>query len=135
MNWIKNLTIGKKIIGAFVRVVVLFGALMVMQFRTLSHLGAMQDAGAKRAADAISVKNLQSRIDGLYGLAISSCVSHDLARAREALQGWDTEKDIAMARSLANTDEEKKVAETYFAVALKCCRNSPRGTLAHVSTW
>jgi len=75
---ISNLKIGVKLILGFVLVVVIFGAIALYQILNFNNLSALQDAGAKRADDALALSAIETRVEKVYPVIADAIINQDL---------------------------------------------------------
>ena len=72
---------------------------------------------AKRAQDALSVKDIQLRVEGVYPVAADAILNRKFAETRRDLANIKVfaQKDIEVVKSLADTAQEKTLAEEFAA--------------------
>lgn len=106
-------TIRSKIIVNVVILLLTIIGIVGMEYRSLSHLGKLQDEGAARAADALLASN-GSRVGlSLYGVIADAVINRNLD---ETAKVWADTKERNMKHlddvvKMADTKEEKELAE------------------------
>ncbi len=114
-----NLKIGNRLLAGFgVAIIVLVG-LIAYNYTSLTELAELQDEGAGRAADAISVTEMAGQGSALYQIVADAVINRDLEvtkRDWEAMTS-ELEGDIAHVGDIVDTPEEeewhKQGAEAY----------------------
>ncbi|MYL83535.1 HAMP domain-containing protein [Desulfovibrio aerotolerans] len=108
----KHLKVGYKLFGGFTLVIAIFVALAVYQLTTIEHLGAIQDAGAKRAQDSKAIMEVSVRLAGLYAIIADGEINRELAQTKaDFTKAKDQAKeDMRLVESLADTAEERALA-------------------------
>jgi methyl-accepting chemotaxis protein len=73
------------------------------------------DSVAKRTQDALSVKDIQLRVEGVYPVAADAIINRNFAEARKDLANIKTlaEKDIEVVKNLADNTQEKALADEF----------------------
>jgi methyl-accepting chemotaxis protein len=107
--------IGTKLIVGFLAVVAILGAAIGYQILTLQNLAKLQDIGAKRAADALEIKNIVNRLDEVYGVIADGEINRNMEKTLKEFEQVKTtaQQDIGAVRGLVDTAEEKTWAETF----------------------
>lgn len=110
-----SLKIGPKLIIGFLVVVAIFGAAVYYQIRTFQNLANLQDEGAKRAEDALKIKDIHNRVEQVYAVIADAVINQDLEETRKEFgqAKMTAQQDIVAVRELVDTDEEKAWAETF----------------------
>ena len=105
----KHLRVGAKLFGGFTLVIAIFIALAVYQLTVIEHLGALQDAGAKRGLDTKAVMDVALRLYNLNALINDAEINRDLPQTKaEFAKAKDKAKeDMHLVESLAETAEER----------------------------
>lgn len=108
----KNLKLGAKLVSAFMAVVVVFSGIGFYQILGMSHLGELQDEGARRAIDSSALQNIIERADGVYSVIADSIINRQLDETRKQLEILKNQakEDIARLNELSDTDSEKAEA-------------------------
>ncbi|MBF0614331.1 MAG: hypothetical protein G8237_11240 [Magnetococcales bacterium] len=102
-----------KLLGSFLLVVCLFGAVVGYQIHTMSSLAHSQDQGAKRFKDAITLLEIGQRAAGVYAVAADSAINRNLDESRELLKKAtaQAEKDLSVVNALMDTETERSHAQ------------------------
>jgi methyl-accepting chemotaxis protein len=98
-------TIKSKIIVNVIIILVTIISIVGMEYRTLSHLGALQDDGAKRAVDAVRAAEGGRVGLSLYGIIADAVINRDL---EDTAKEWPITKE----RNLTRLDEVIKAADS-----------------------
>jgi methyl-accepting chemotaxis protein len=77
-----------------------------------------EESMEKRNEAALTIMDIELRVEGIYPVAADAIINRNLAKTRQDLVEIKTiaQKDIEVVKSLADTDQEKAMAEE-FAVA------------------
>lgn len=105
-------TIRSKIVVNVVILLLTIVAIVGLEYRSLAHLGDMQDEGAKRAADALETAHGARVGLSLYGVIADAVINRDLT---ETAKVWAETKERNLKRidaviKIADTPEEKEWA-------------------------
>lgn len=111
--------IGQRLFGAFAIVIAIFAGATLYQIIAVNELRDLQDEGAGRAEDALFIKDVVSRTEGIYAVIGDAVINRNLDTTREDLKGIKEQAEIDKAKLLAivDTDEERKNAQ-HFAESL-----------------
>ncbi|OGR19426.1 MAG: hypothetical protein A2X81_13295 [Desulfobacterales bacterium GWB2_56_26] len=107
--------IGTKLFGSFFAVVVIFAAVAGFQILKMGNLGELQDAGATRAKDALSVALIETHMNSAYTVMADGMINRNVP---ETKKDWLeikalAQEDIETIRRLSDTAEEKALAEEF----------------------
>ena len=106
-----------KIIGGFVVVVLMLGATIAYQILVAGRLAILQDMAIKRSWDVTQLNHVMETIDMSYGVISDAIINRKMDRTKTALAELKDQftKDIAVLKSIVDTDAEKAWADTYAA--------------------
>jgi methyl-accepting chemotaxis protein len=112
---LKDISVGKKVFGSTVIVMVILQAAALYQVWQLQNLRRMQDEGAKRTGDAIELGHVAEQVSEIYGAMADAIINRDLAESRQKMVEVSiaAAKDAARIRVVADTPEERTLAETF----------------------
>ncbi|MDD2365808.1 MAG: hypothetical protein PHN84_06550 [Desulfuromonadaceae bacterium] len=107
-------TIKSKIIVNVIILLLTIIGIVGMEYRSISHLGLMQDEGAKRSADALLASNGARVGLSLYNVIADAVINRNLD---DTAKTWAETKERNLKRldeivTIADTKEEKEWAET-----------------------
>ncbi len=117
--------IGTRLTCGFLAIVAIFIASAIFQIFALYRLGNLQDEGAHRAADAVDVGHISSRLAELYGVAADAIINGDVNGATGELADVKSQfsRDFADLRQRLDTTEEHRaltnlesIMDEYFTV-------------------
>jgi methyl-accepting chemotaxis protein len=119
MNALDNVKLGVKLIGGFMLVALILVALVVFSYFQVTRLGELQDAGAKRAADAAIAQETASGGMALYRVIADTELNLDFKNSQTAWAEVKQEviSDLAAMTKAADKPEEVawvKEASTAF---------------------
>lgn len=113
MKWFNDLKIGTKLLIGFSTLIFLFLIVSVFALYEITALSEIQDAGAKRADDAITLHEIQIEVGEVYthiaGAIINRNVSDSKTHATNDKEKMG--KNITLLFELVDTDEEKAEAK------------------------
>jgi hypothetical protein len=114
MNF-KNINIGKKLLGSFIAIALLFAMVIAYQINSMSTLGKLQDESARRAADAVAISDILNRLISVYPIVADAIINQDMAEAKTefAAAVAQAEKDMTAVKSMADTDVEHRAADEF----------------------
>ncbi|MEW6220144.1 MAG: methyl-accepting chemotaxis protein [Thermodesulfobacteriota bacterium] len=117
MQWLRDLSIGKKLYLGFSVVVLILGGVAAYQLARQHGLGQVQDEGARRAKDAQELLEIQVRAADVYSEVADAIINRDLTSSRRSLEAVQAQaqEDIRTVRQLVDTDEERRQAEIFAA--------------------
>ncbi len=106
-------TIRSKIIVNVIILLLTIVAIVGMEYRSISHMGKLQDEGAKRSDDAVLAANASRVGLSFYSVIADTVINRDLD---ESAKVWAETKDRNLKRldevvKVVDTPEEKKWAE------------------------
>lgn len=112
---ISDWKIGTKLYASFFAVIVICGFAIILGIVKLNTLARLQDEGAKRSEDSIKIGNIDSRLEGVYAVIGDAVINRNFDETRKDFESVKTEvqKDIAEVRGMADTEEEKALAESF----------------------
>lgn len=110
-----SLKIGPKLILGFLVVVAIFGGVAYYQIRTFQNLANLQDVGAKRAEDALQIKDIVFRACDLYTTMANGVINQNLATTHKELEERKTilQNDTTTVQQLVDTEEERAWSKTF----------------------
>jgi len=113
--FLSNWKIATKITAGFLLVIGIVGGAASYLVYSLDNLAEVQHAGAKRSFDATQILEAQVRIDQVYSVWVDTYMHRDIAtsRADMAAVTAQAKKDIALVHKLADSDEERDLAERF----------------------
>ncbi len=76
-----------------------------------------QDSVAKRAQDALSIKDIQLRVESVYPVAADAIINRNFSQTRKDVTNIQVfaQKDIEVVKNVADTAQEKTLAEEFAA--------------------
>ncbi|MBF0235426.1 MAG: MCP four helix bundle domain-containing protein, partial [Desulfamplus sp.] len=112
---IADIKIGTKLYVSFTLVVLIFAGIIAYQVFQMHQLGQIQDAGAKRAEDSISVFSIREHFGDVYSVVADAIINRNM---EETVKNLDQIKqkantDITMLYELVDTAEEKSWAAEF----------------------
>jgi methyl-accepting chemotaxis protein len=112
---IKDIKIGQKLFGSFIIVIVLFGGIIAYMISKTYQLSNLQDESAKRSYNMLEIKDIEKRLDKLYGIFADAVINRHLDESEKefAIAKEQALKDINRAQELADTDQEKVEARDF----------------------
>jgi len=110
-----DISIGKKMIGSFTLVVLVFLGVTAYQIFQMGVLGQLQDEGAKRAEDSVTLHQTMIHLGDIYTVMADAVINRDMKATHENFKEIKAlaEKDMALVESLVDTEAEKAVAGEY----------------------
>jgi methyl-accepting chemotaxis protein len=107
MNALNNLKIIVKLIGGFLLVALILAGIVILNYFQLRNLGGLQDAGAKRAAEAVIASETKFDVLELYQVVADAQINLDFnnVQTKWASAKKMTEGDLASLN--VDTPEEK----------------------------
>ncbi len=110
-----NLTIGTRLVVGFLSVITILGGVAGYQLYTMEDLAVLQDEGAVRAEDAMEIKDIASRVDGVYAVIADAVINRDLeATEKDFAEIITTARaDISRVNELVDTDAERALAQKF----------------------
>lgn len=110
-----GLKIGPKLIISFLLVVGIFCGVAYYQIRISQDLALLQDAGAKRANDALDIKDIVLRVGDVYATIADAAINQNIEQTRKEFEQQKTiaQEDIAAVQKLVDTEEEKAWTKTF----------------------
>jgi len=114
-QWFNNLKIATKLLISFSAVIIVFTIAFFYQYQVLDNLGVLQDQGAVRSDDAVTIKNLEMHLDEMYSSLASAIIARDLQSAQQAVSEVKTalRNDQETLDALVDTEEEKANARSF----------------------
>jgi methyl-accepting chemotaxis protein len=110
-----DLKMGKKLIGSFSLVVLIFCGIGIYQIIAMNHLAQLQDEGAGRANEALEIAKIMERLDGSYSVIGDAVINRNLEASRKEFAELrsQVEVDIVRTKTLVDTEEERMVAAQF----------------------
>ncbi|MCG8638518.1 MAG: methyl-accepting chemotaxis protein [Desulfobacterales bacterium] len=110
-----DIKIGKKLMGSFSLVVLIFVIVIVYSIFEINVLGKIQDEEARKAGDAVTLHEVKIRVGDIYGIMADAVINRDLKTIHKDFTASkiQAEKDILLVASLVDTDAEKAWAEEF----------------------
>ncbi|HRD49557.1 MAG TPA: methyl-accepting chemotaxis protein [Candidatus Contendobacter sp.] len=110
-----NLKIGVKIYLGFLTVLLIFALSSGYLILQTGVLGELQDAGAKRAEDALEIKDIANRVGVVYLVVADAIINRDLNATRREFAALkaNADRDIQRVLKQVDTDEEQALAKTF----------------------
>jgi len=111
----RSMKTGTKLGGGFFLVILIFIGVNVYQILSMREMGRLQNDGAKRAEDAMTIGGVDSRLEASYAVMADAIINRDMEQSKKDFAGLkeQAEKDIAATLELADTPEEKAAAEKF----------------------
>ncbi len=112
---LSDVSIGVKLIGGFVLVVLIFGGVAAYQIAGMGTLARLQDAGAGRAEDSLSIADIIERVDRVYPVVADAVINRDLVKTRadfEQIRQVEAD-DVAALKAMMDTEAEVAWAESF----------------------
>ena len=108
----KDVKIGGKLIIAFVTVIVIFGGILTYQVASIRKLTQLQDEGAGRADDALTLNDIKIDIGEIYPVIADAVINRDLEASFKDFEKIRelAEENITVINDLVDTDAEKEMA-------------------------
>ncbi|MBU2509931.1 HAMP domain-containing protein [bacterium] len=115
---LKNLKIGIKLTAGFNLVVAIFVAVSIFQLNSISNLSELQDAGAKRAEDAITVTALREHTGEIYTIVADAIINRNLGETKNNLATIksETSEELTTLNQLVDTAKEKELVKQYETI-------------------
>jgi methyl-accepting chemotaxis protein len=110
MNQLNNFKIGTRLLAGFLFIVAIYSALIIFNYTELQRLGQLQDAGAKRANDALLSKETSADAIELYQVVADTELNLDF---QASLEKWNAAK----AMSIQDLEALSKEVDTPDEVA------------------
>ena len=112
---ISDWKVGKKLYASFISIVLIFTAIAAYQILKMGSLGELQDLGAQRSAQALTIKDISARLEEIYSVAADAVINGNLKGTYADMEKIKTQaqKDIVSVREMADTSEEKSSAEAF----------------------
>ena len=112
---LNDLRIGTKMVGSFVLVILIFGAIAGFQIIKMNELGTLQDEGASRADDNVEIKAIELGVVDLYTVIADGIINRDVEATRAGLEFEKNEAESAIAsvRELVDTDAEQALVDDF----------------------
>ncbi len=112
MYWFNNLKIGQKLIVGFLSLTAMFVLLNIFFYTKMNKLTELQDAGAKRAADALNISKIGKGVEEIYSHIADGIINKNVDQTKQLLNNDknEKEKNLQLINTIVDTDEEKKVA-------------------------
>jgi len=110
--------VSSKLALGYTVVIAVFLSLAVFQIYEVSHLGNIQDQGAKRSQDLQEIMDAALRAGNLYSIIADAQINRDLGQTRKdfAEAKAAAKKDMQLIEARMDTPEEKALAKE-FAVS------------------
>ena len=110
-----DISIGKKMMGSFSLVVLVFLVVTTYQIFQMGTLGELQDEGAKRGEAAIALHEIMIRLGDIYTAMADAVINRDMKATHENFKAIKSmaDKDMAMVDNLVDTEAEKALAGEY----------------------
>ena len=110
-----DISIGKKMMGSFTLVVLVFLGVTAYQIFQMGVLGQLQDEGAKRAEDSVTLHQTMIRLGDIYTVMADAVINRDIKATHENFKEIKAlaEKDMVLVESLVDTEAEKALASEY----------------------
>lgn len=101
--------------AGFLTVAAILGTIAWYQIKQMQRLGDLQDAGASRAEDVQKIMTIVSHVENIYSIIADAVINRDLEESRKLFTEAKDQaaKDAAAVLKLADTDEERRLAETF----------------------
>ncbi len=111
----RSMKTGTKLGGGFFLVILIFIGVNAYQIMSMREMGDLQNAGAQRAQDAMTIGDVDSRLEASYAVMADAIINRDMERTKKdfAELKIQADKDIAAVAALADTPEEKANAEQF----------------------
>jgi len=115
INMFKKYKIGTKILLGFLMVLLIFAGVIAYQLSGMRTLGELQDEGAKRAADTVTIKDISARATNLYSYIADAIINEDIEASKKDLVVLkkQAEEDMVTVRNLVDTPEEIKLSDEF----------------------
>jgi len=112
---ISDWRIGKKLISAFLTVVLLFVSISGYQILQMGKLARLQDEGAKRSSDAVEIKEIQNRLNEVYEMIADGIINRNMEETIKEFEQIksNARKDILTVGKLVDTAEEEAWTEAF----------------------
>ncbi len=111
----ENMTLGKKIISSFIVVIVVFAAITIYQVVEMFRLMDLQDEGAGRARDAVTLLEAKTNAVNVYTVFADAIINQDLAAARRDFDQLRevARKDMQTVAKLVDTEREVELQREF----------------------
>ncbi len=112
---ISDWKIGIKLYVSFISIVLIFTAIAAYQILKMGSLGQLQDLGAKRSAQAMTIKDISARLEEIYSVSADAVINGNLKETYADMDKIKTQaqKDIVSVREMADTAGEKSSADAF----------------------
>ncbi len=102
-------------LGSFSIVVFIFIIVICYSIFEMYTLGDIQNDGAKKADDTVELYEIMVHVSDIYGIMADAVINRDMKTAHENFDAAkiQTEKEIDLVGSLADTEQEKAWAEEF----------------------
>ncbi|GAB7027662.1 methyl-accepting chemotaxis protein [Geotalea toluenoxydans] len=116
---VSNMKLATKLYGGIGLIVAALVCVVLFQVIKMRELGNVQDHGADLSGNAVAIQEVQVRLEALYGIMADAVINRNLAESRKEFKESKDNllKDVDNVRKMADTAEEKQLAEV-FAVNL-----------------
>lgn len=112
---LSDFKIGQQLMGGFLAVVVIFVASALYQVAQMGNLADLQDEGAGRAKDSISIAKVELRLGEFYSIVADAVINRNLAQSRDdyAAAKKQAQDDVAWVYKLVDTEAERAAAKRF----------------------
>jgi len=106
---LNNFKIGTKLTASFVLVAAIFVGVGVFTLFSISSLGDLQDAGAQRAKDAVTITEFEEQVGNAYGIIADAMINRNIKQSKKDFDDFkvETKKELAVISQLVDTEKEK----------------------------
>lgn len=104
-----------KLFSGFIAVVAIFAMVAFYQVSQMNALGHLQDEGAQRSEDALSLSNIGLEVEGVYPVIADAIINQNLEETRTALRQIKERASVLRAKvgALVDTTEERAESEKF----------------------
>ncbi|MBU3915310.1 MCP four helix bundle domain-containing protein, partial [bacterium] len=112
---LNNFKIGTKLTASFVLVAAIFVGVGVFTLFSISSLGDLQDAGAQRAKDAVTITEFEEQVGNAYGIIADAMINRNIKQSKKDFDDFkvETKKELAVISQLVDTEKEKDLVRQY----------------------
>ncbi len=112
--------VGKKLSAGFLAVVCIFTLSALYQILKMDTMADLQDEGARRAFDAIEIKNIENRLNEVYEIMADAIINRNIEKMRQDFERIKStaRDDIAKVKDLSDTEQEKEWAAEFDGLYL-----------------
>lgn len=102
-------------IGSFSLVVFIFIIVIVYSIFQMNTLGNIQNDGAQRADDTVTLQKIKIHVGEIYGIMADAVINRDMKATHEDFKATklQAEKEMTLVASLVDTEQEKAWAEEF----------------------